>query len=97
MPIHQIFNYPSAAGIPTNVDKIHIGIVPTGNSLITESSSSVPITTTLNNHLGPSIDLHQGKLEGEHGGAGTRDDDRKGENVHNDGYTATPVANKEHE
>jgi hypothetical protein len=49
----------------------------------------------LNNHIGPSIDRHQGKLEGEHGGAGTRADDRKGELVKNDGHTATPVAKKE--
>jgi len=93
------FNYPSAAGIPTNTNQTHVGIVPTANSSTTESSSSVPITTThstLNNHIGPSIDRHQGKLEGEHGGAGTRADDRKGENVKNEGHTATPVAKKEH-
>ncbi|CAF0791529.1 unnamed protein product [Adineta steineri] len=94
------FNYPSAAGVPTNTDQTHIGIVPTANSSTTESSSSVPITTThstLNNRIGPAIDRHQGQLYDEHGGAGTRADDRKGENVHNDGYTATPVATKDHE
>jgi hypothetical protein len=94
------FNYPSAAGIPTNTFQTHVGVVPTANSSTTESSSSVPIKTThstLNDPIGPSIDRHQGKLEGEHGGAGTRTDDRKGENVHNDGYTATPpVAKEEH-
>jgi hypothetical protein len=93
------FNYPSAAGIPTNFDQTYVGIVPTANSSTTESSSSVPITTTysiLNDHIGSAVDQHAGKLEGEHGGAGTRADDRKGENVKNDGYTATPVATKEH-
>ena len=91
------FSYPSAAGIPTNTQQTHVGIVPTANSSTTESSSSVPIThSTMINHIGPSIDRHQGKLYGEHGGAGTRTDDRKGENVRNDGHTATPVASKDH-
>lgn len=95
------FNYPSAAGIPTNINQTHIGIIPTGNSSIPESSSSVPMTTTINptldNRLEADISLHQGKFDGEHGGAGTRSDDRKGMNVKNDGYTATPVAKQEHE
>jgi len=91
------FSYPSAAGIPTNLDQTYVDIVPTSNSSITESSSSVPMTTTystLNHHIEPSVDRYQGKLGDEHGGAGTRADDRKGENVINDGYTATPVATK---
>ncbi|CAF0756327.1 unnamed protein product [Rotaria sordida] len=95
------FNYPSAAGIPTNTDQTHVGILPTINSSTIESPSMVPITTTttqsnLTDHVGPSIDLHYGKLNDEHGGAGTRADDRKGENVKNDGYTATPVTQKVH-
>jgi len=79
------FNYPSAAGIPTTTES--------------SSSSSVTMTTThstLNDPIGPASDRHQGKLEGEHGGAGTRADDRKGLNVKNAGYTATPVAKEEH-
>ena len=75
------FNYPSAAGIPTG------------------DSSSVPIATehsTLNDSTGTTVDPHHGKLEGEHGGAGTRADDRLGINVKNDGHTATPVAKEEH-
>jgi hypothetical protein len=59
------FNYPSAAGLPTNVDETRIG---------------------------PSVDLLHGKLGGEHGGSGTRADDRKGENVPTTGETASPVA-----
>ena len=93
------FNYPSAAGKPTNIEQTHIGIVPTANSSTTESSSSVPITTTystLNDRIGPAVDRHQGKLEGEHGGAGTRANDRQGVHVKNDGYTATPVAQEDH-
>jgi len=92
------FNYPTAAGIPTNIEQTYVDIVPTANSSTIESSSSVPITTTystLNNHIGPSIDRHQGKFDGEHGGAGTRADDRQGVLVKNDGHTATPVAKKE--
>jgi hypothetical protein len=93
------FNYPSAAGIPTNIEQTYVDLLPTVNSSTMDSSSSVPITTTystLNNHIGPSVDRHQGKLEGEHGGAGTRADDRKGELVKNDGHTATPVAKTDH-
>jgi hypothetical protein len=89
------FNYPSAAGKPTNLEQTHIGLVPTANSSTTESSSSVPITTTLNNHIGPSVDRNQGKLGGEHGGAGTRADDRKGETVQNEGDTTSPTAKHE--
>jgi hypothetical protein len=91
------FNYPSAAGVPTNFDQTHVGIVPTANSSTVESSSSVPIKTThstLNNPIGPSVDRHQGQLGGEHGGAGTRTDDRKGETVKNEGDTTTSVAEK---
>ena len=87
------FNYPSAAGVPTNVDQTHVGVIPTGDSL------SVPIATAhsiSNAPIEPSLDRHQGKLEGEHGGAGTRADDRQGINVTNDGHTATPVAKEEH-
>jgi len=93
------FSYPTAAGIPTNMAETYVDILPTANSSTTESSSSVPMTithSTLNNRIGPSVDRHQGKFYGEHGGAGTRADYRKGENVHNDGYTATPVATKDH-
>jgi hypothetical protein len=89
------FNYPSAAGIPTNLDQTYVGIVPTPNSSTTESSSSVPITTTyptLNQHIGPCVDRHQGQLGGEHGGSGTRTDDRKGETVKNEGDTTSPTA-----
>ncbi|UJR16147.1 hypothetical protein I4U23_003058 [Adineta vaga] len=89
------FSYPSAAGIPTNIDRIPVDIIPTSTSSITESSSSVPVTSTnstSNSRIGPAIDLHHGKLYDEHGGAGTRADDRKGEIVKNDGHTATPVA-----
>ncbi len=91
------FNYPSAAGKPTNLDQTHVGIVPTANSSTTESSSSVPITTTyptLNNPIGPSVDRNQGKLGGEHGGAGTRTDDRKGETVVHEPDETTPTIQK---
>ncbi|CAF0788573.1 unnamed protein product [Rotaria sp. Silwood1] len=95
------FNYSSAAGIPTNIDQTHVTILPTTSSSTIESPSTISITTTttqsnLNNHVRTSGDLHYGKLNDEHGGAGTRADDRKGENVKNDGYTATPVAQKVH-
>lgn len=89
------FNYPSAAGKATNLDQTHVGIVPTANSSTTESSSTVPITTTyptLNNQVGPALDRNHGKLGGEHGGAATREDDRKGETVKNEGDTTTSVA-----
>jgi hypothetical protein len=90
------FNYPSAAGKPTNMEQTHVGIVPTANSSTTESSSSVPITTTYpTSHLGPSVDINHGKLGDEHGGSGTRTDDRKGENVKNEGDTTTSVAKHE--
>ena len=82
------------------MDQTYVGIMPTANSSTTESSSSVPITmthSTLNNRIGPSIDRHQGKLYGEHGGTGTGADDRKDEHAHNDGHTATPVATKDYE
>lgn len=93
------FSYPSAAGVPTNVERTHVGIIPTSSSSVVESSSSVPVTmthATLNERVGPAVDRHQGQLYGEHGGAGTRADDRKGELVKNDGHTATPVASHEH-
>ncbi|UJR30537.1 hypothetical protein I4U23_018067 [Adineta vaga] len=89
------FNYPSAAGKPTNFDQTHVGIVPTANNSATESSSSVSITTTQpisQTHIGPSISIHHGQLGGEHGGSGTRADDRKGETVQNEGDTVSPTA-----
>jgi hypothetical protein len=89
------FSYPSAAGVPTNLDQTNAGIVPTANSSTTESSSSVPISqihSTPNNIIGPALDRNHGKLGGEHGGSGTRTDDRKSETVPNDGYTASPTA-----
>jgi hypothetical protein len=89
------FNYSSAAGVPTNLDQNFVGIAPTGNSSTTESSSSVPLSqmqSTPNNHVGPALDRNFGKLGGEHGGSGTRTDDRKGETVPNDGYTVSPTA-----
>jgi len=89
------FNYPSAAGIATNYEQTNVGIVPTANSSATESSSSVPLTRTHPasvSHIGPSIDIHQGQLGGEHGGSGTRTDDRKGETVKNEGDTTTSTA-----
>ncbi len=89
------FNYPSAAGKPTNFDQTNIGIAPTANSSITESSSSVPVTVThptVNQPIGLTIDPNHGKLGGEHGGAGTRRDDRKGEIVPNEGDTTSPTA-----
>ena len=91
------FNYPSAAGVPTNFDQTHVGILPTGNSSTVESSSSVPMTNAYVKapaHIGPAIDLHHGKLGDEHGGSGTRADDRKGETVKNEGDTTTSVAEK---
>ncbi|CAF1020875.1 unnamed protein product [Adineta steineri] len=88
------FNYPSAAGKATNTDQTHVGIMPTANSSTAESSSSVPMTTTYptQTHIGPSIDIHHGQLGGEHGGSGTRTDDRKGETVKNEGDTTTSTA-----
>jgi hypothetical protein len=87
------FNYPSAAGVPTNTDQTYVGIVPTANSSTTESSSSVPISQTYPaSQVGPTIDKNQGKLGGEHGGAGTREDDRKGEYVKDAGDTTSPSA-----
>ena len=70
------FNYPSAAGIPT----------PTATAQV---NAVHPNTET---DLGPAIDPNFGKLGGEHGGAGTRADDRKGEVIFNEGHSATPVA-----
>jgi hypothetical protein len=93
------FNYPSAAGVPTNLDQNNVGIVPTANSSTTESSSSVRTTTTYptsNNRAGPTSDPNYGKLGGEHGGSGTRTDDRKGDNVENEANTASPIS-KHHE
>jgi hypothetical protein len=93
------FNYSGAAGVRTNLDQTYVGIVPTSNSSNTETSSSVPIVTnnpTLNNHIVPSIDPNYGKLGGEHGGSGTRTDDRKGDNVENEANTACPTS-KHHE
>lgn len=93
------FNYPSAAGKATNYDQVHTGIIPTGNSSTTESSSSVPISQTQTistNRVGPALDKDHGKLGGEHGGAGTREDDRKGENVPNVGDTTSPTAQPNH-
>ncbi|CAF2369672.1 unnamed protein product [Rotaria sp. Silwood2] len=93
------FQYPNAAGILTNINQTNVGILPTTNSSTIESSSMVSITTTqsnLNNHTRLSINHLYGKLNDEHGGAGTRADDRKGANVKSDGYTATPVAQKVH-
>ncbi|CAF0871126.1 unnamed protein product [Rotaria sordida] len=89
------FNYPSAAGKPTNVDQTHFGYVPISSNSVVESSSSVPMTTThptLHSHVGPSIDRNFGKLGSEHGGAGTRADDRKGEIVKNEGDTTQSTA-----
>ena len=91
------FNYPSAAGVSTNSLQTHVGIIPTSSSSATECSSSVPVHvthSTLETHIGPSIDRHQGQMGGEHGGAGTRTDDRKGEHVRDQGDTTTPVAEK---
>ena len=92
------FNYPSAAGVPTNVDQTHVGILPSGNPSIVESSSSVAMTNTFGKaptQIGPAIDRNHGKLGDEHGGSGTRADDRKGETVKNEGDTTTSVARKE--
>ena len=89
------FNYPSAAGKPTNYDQTHVGIVPTSNNSATESSSTVPMTTTHSTSatpLGPSVSVNHGKLGGEHGGAGTRTDDRKGEIVKGEGDKVSPTA-----
>lgn len=89
------FNYPSAAGKPTNTVQNHIGYVALSDSSVTESSSSVPIRqtyTTPNAPLGPALDRNHGKLGDEHGGAGTRDDDRKGDTVKNEGDTTSPTA-----
>ena len=89
------FSYPSAAGVPTNITQTHVGLMPTSTSSIPESSSSVSTTithSTSDNRIGPAVDRHHGKLYGEHGGAGTRANDRKGEIVKNDGHTPTPVA-----
>jgi hypothetical protein len=84
------FNYPSAAGVPTNLDQT-VGIAPTANSSSTESSSSV-YTTQTTPLPNTQIDPNQGKLGGEHGGAGTRNDDRKDEYVTDTGDTTSPVA-----
>lgn len=88
------FNYPSAAGKVTNTDQHHIGHVASGDTA-TESSSSVPQSqtyTTGNVHSGPALDINHGKLGDEHGGAGTRHNDRKGETVQNEGDTTSPTA-----
>lgn len=93
------FNYPSAAGKPTNLDQTHIGYIPPSDSSVPVSSSSVPssfVHTTPTNIVGPALDKNHGKLGGEHGGAGTRDDDRKGENVPNTGDTVSPTAQPNH-
>ncbi|CAF3726006.1 unnamed protein product [Rotaria sp. Silwood1] len=89
------FNYSTAAGVPTNTNQTHIGYVPPSDSSVTESSSSVPMTftdPTLHSPLGPYVDRNFGKLGGEHGGAGTRTNDRKGETVKNEGDTTTSTA-----
>lgn len=41
------FNFPSAAGVRANVDRVSIGIAPTVNDSITESSSSSAIRYTV--------------------------------------------------
>ncbi|CAF2733077.1 unnamed protein product [Rotaria sp. Silwood2] len=89
------FYYSTAAGKPTNIGQTHVGYVPPGDSSIVESSSSVPMTTTnsmLHSYQGPMVDRNLGKLGDEHGGAGTRTDDRKGEIVKNEGDTPSPTA-----
>ena len=91
------FSYPSAAGVATNFDETHVGILPSTHSSRTECSSSVAHHAAYpkdTHHIGPSLDRHHGQMGDEHGGAGTRADDRKGENVRNEGDTATPVASK---
>lgn len=93
------FNYPSAAGKATNLEQINTGIIPTGSSSTNESSSSVPSSQTQTiqtNRVGPALDKDHGKLGAEHGGSGTRTDDRKGENVPNTGDTVSPTAQPNH-
>ena len=88
-------NFSTAAGVKTNLFQTHDGIVPTANSSTTESSSSVPksqIHSMANNIVGPALDRNHGKLGGEHGGAGTRTDDRKGEIVPHEGDNVSPTA-----
>jgi len=78
------FSYPSAAGKPTNTDQNYVANVAPSDSSVTESSSTVPMGQTYTmptNRLGPAVDLHHGKLGDEHGGAGTRADDRKGDTI----------------
>jgi hypothetical protein len=89
------FSCSTAAGVPTNLIQTNDGIFPTANSSTTESSSSVPqshIQSAPNNIVGPALDRNHGKLGGEHGGAGTRTDDRKGETVPHEGDNASPTA-----
>ena len=89
------FNYPSAAGVRTNIDQTHFGQSPVSSSSAVESSSSVPMKTTvagLHSPYGGALDPNHGQLGGEHGGAGTRNDDRKGEVVLDEANSASPVA-----
>jgi len=88
------FNYPSAAGLKTNSDVQIVGLTPSTIDPVTLSSTSVTSaeTVTLTPHI---IDPNHGKLgSGEHGGAGTRADDRQGQNVKQTGDTLTPVASQ---
>ena len=50
-------------------------------------------TTQQTQPIGPALDRNHGKLGDEHGGAGTRSDDRKGETIKNEGDTTTPTVN----
>lgn len=89
------FHYPSAAGVRTNIDQTHFGVSPTSSSSAVQSSSSIPMKTThpgLHTPYGGAFDPNHGKLGGEHGGAGTRTDDRKDEIVRDEGNTTSPVA-----
>lgn len=89
------FNYSAAAGIPTNTFQTHFSNIHAGDKLIPESIKSVPVTPltqpVLEVHTQPIISENFGKLGGEHGGAGTRENDRKGEIVNHEVDDASPV------
>ncbi|CAF0849551.1 unnamed protein product [Didymodactylos carnosus] len=83
------FNYSSAAGVPSG--GVHDrSALPTTHDTTTVAISSPTSPTVL---MGTTLSPDHGKLGSEHGGAGTRNNDRLGQNVPQTGDTTSPVSN----
>ncbi|CAF1343603.1 unnamed protein product [Didymodactylos carnosus] len=86
------FNYNSAAGVPSRGVREQPALPTTHDTTVVVTSSATASTnpTVL---IGTTLSPDYGKLGGEHGGAGTRSDDRLGQNVPQTGDTTSPVSN----